>query len=174
MSIGYLRMVMKRDDRLNFLVKTDSYVVSLVKCYRASFVLNALFALADRRVTVRFLFANIFVNFLQYVEDEWPLLVGCIEKGIIPDVEDLGHLRTFRGHIFKHLIPKPRAAELREIGPPGIQGWAVLATQKSRHTWGLGSPLPVARSLYSYHTSGPRWSGACPWSVRGPGGVPRS
>lgn len=48
--------------------------------------------------------------------------------------------RAFRGHIYfllsnviqltdfsqKHFTPNPvRAAELREIGPPGIQGWAV-------------------------------------------------
>lgn len=65
-----------------------------MKSYRAFFILNALFALADRRVTIiRFLFASVFVNFLQYVEDEWPLLVDCIEKGIIPDMENLDHFR---------------------------------------------------------------------------------
>ncbi|KAG0699818.1 GH3 auxin-responsive promoter [Suillus ampliporus] len=131
LSIGYLRMAMNWDveddkDRLDLWVpgQTDPYAISMVKSYRAYFVLNALFALADRAVTtVRFFFANVFVNFLQYVEDEWSLLVDCIEKGIIPDVEDLGHLRA---PLEKHFPPNPlRAAELREIGPPGIQGWAV-------------------------------------------------
>jgi auxin responsive GH3 family protein len=75
--------------------KTDPHAISLVKNYRTLFILNGLFALADRRVTtIRFLFANVFVIFLQYVEDEWPLLVECIEEGIIPDVEDLGDLRA--------------------------------------------------------------------------------
>jgi hypothetical protein len=74
--------------------KTDPYAISLVKNYRTFFILNALFALTDRRVTtIRFLFASVFVNFLQYVEDEWLLLVDCIEKGIIPDMENLDHLR---------------------------------------------------------------------------------
>lgn len=75
--------------------QTDPYAISLVKSYRAFFVLNALFALADRRVTIiRFFFANVFVIFLQYIEDEWTLLVDCIEKGIIPEIEDLGPLRA--------------------------------------------------------------------------------
>ncbi|KAG1735500.1 GH3 auxin-responsive promoter [Suillus lakei] len=130
-SIGIMRMGMNWDverdkDRLNLWVpgKTDPYAISLVKNYRTLFILNALFALADHRVTtIRFLFANVFVIFCQYVEDEWPLLVECIEKGIIPEVEDLGDLRT---PLEKYLAPNPgRAAELRGIGPPVIQGWAV-------------------------------------------------
>lgn len=130
-SVGILRMGMNWDlehdkDRLDLWVpgKTDPFAISLVKNYRTLFILNALFALADCRVTtIRFLFANVFVIFLQYVEDEWPLLVECIEKGIIPDIEDLGDLRA---PLERHLTPDPvRAAELREIGPPVIQGWAV-------------------------------------------------
>ncbi|KAG2121881.1 GH3 auxin-responsive promoter [Suillus clintonianus] len=131
MSNGMLRIEKNWDiendkDRLDLWVpgQTDPYAISLIKNYRTFFILNALFALADRRVTtIRFLFANIFVIFLQHVEDEWPLLVECIEKGIIPDIEDLGDLRA---PLEKHLTPNPvRAAELREIGPPVIQGWAV-------------------------------------------------
>ncbi|KAG1863073.1 GH3 auxin-responsive promoter [Suillus subluteus] len=131
LSIGFLRMAMNWDvehdnERLDLWLpgQTDPYAISLVKSYRAFFVLNALFALADCRVTIiRFFFANVFVNFLQYVEDEWSLLIDCIEKGIIPDVEDLDHLRAPLEKLFK---PNPlRAAELREIGPPGIHGWAV-------------------------------------------------
>lgn len=42
----------------------NSYAISLVKSYRAFFILNALFAWADRRVTIiRFFFANVFVIF---------------------------------------------------------------------------------------------------------------
>ncbi|KAG1741566.1 GH3 auxin-responsive promoter [Suillus paluster] len=131
LSAGYLRMAMNWDvegdnDRLDLWLpgQTDPYAMSLINSYRGYFVLNALFALANRGVTtVRFFFANIFVTFLQYVEDEWPLLVDCIEKGVIPDIENLDHLRA---PLQKHLTPNPlRAAELREIGPPGIQGWAV-------------------------------------------------
>ncbi|KAG2064565.1 hypothetical protein BDR04DRAFT_1084243 [Suillus decipiens] len=130
-TVSFLRMQKNWDvehdmDRLDLWIpgKTDPYAISLVKSYRAFFFLNALFALADRRVTtIRFLFASVFVSFLQYVEDEWTLLIDCIEKGIIPDLENIDHVRET---LEKHFTPNPlRAAELREIGPPVIQGWAV-------------------------------------------------
>ncbi|OJA15416.1 hypothetical protein AZE42_10418 [Rhizopogon vesiculosus] len=71
-----------------------------------------------------FVFANAFVSVLHYIEDQWLLLVDCIENGIIPDIETIGHLR---GVLMKHFSANPtRAAELREIGPPGVgEGWAV-------------------------------------------------
>ncbi|KAG0699421.1 GH3 auxin-responsive promoter, partial [Suillus ampliporus] len=75
------------------------------------------------------------------IEDEWSLLVDSIEKGVIPDVEDPDQLRAPLEVEFsliityipfsslfshKHFPPNPlRATELREIGPPVIQGWAV-------------------------------------------------
>lgn len=130
-TVGFLRMQMNWDiehdmDRLELWVpgNTSPYAISLVKNYRAFFILNALFALADCRVTtIRFLFASVFVNFLQYIEDEWTLLIDCVAKGIIPDMENLEHVRE---PLEKHFAPNPiRAAELREIGPPGIEGWAV-------------------------------------------------
>jgi len=31
---------------------------------------------------------------LQYIEDEWLLIVACIEKGIIPDLEGMEHVRA--------------------------------------------------------------------------------
>lgn len=134
--------------------QTGPYAISLVKSYRAFFVLNALFALADRHVTtIRFLFANVFVNFLQYVEDEWSLLVDCIEKGIIPDVENLDHLRV---PLEKHLNPNPlRAAELREIGPPGIQDWAVRVWPHLTRFVGVTGG-PAAASVFKItHALGP-------------------
>jgi len=68
--------------------------VALIDDHRAFFLLHALFALADSRVTtISFLFANSFVSVLHYVEDEWFLLVDCIEKGIIPDIETTDDLR---------------------------------------------------------------------------------
>ncbi|OAX33279.1 hypothetical protein K503DRAFT_804497 [Rhizopogon vinicolor AM-OR11-026] len=71
-----------------------------------------------------FLFSNSFVSLLHYIEDEWLLLLDCIEKGIIPDIETTDHLRAA---LKKHFTANPtRAAELREIGPPGeAEGWAV-------------------------------------------------
>ncbi|KAG2138536.1 GH3 auxin-responsive promoter [Suillus clintonianus] len=158
LSIGFLRMAMNWDaehdkERLDLWVpgQTDPYAISLVKSYRAFFVLNALFALADRRVTtIRFFFANVFVNFLQYIEDEWSLLVDCIEKGIIPDIENLGHLRAPLEKLFK---PNPlRAAELREIGPPGIQGWAVRVWPDLKRFVGItGGPAAAAVSKAFTH-----------------------
>ncbi|KAG1878611.1 GH3 auxin-responsive promoter [Suillus tomentosus] len=163
-SIGILRMGMNWDvehdkDRLDLWVpgRTEPYAISLVKSYRTLFILNALFALADRRVTtIRFLFANVFVIFLQFVEDEWTLLVECIEKGIIPDVEDLGDLRA---PLERHLAPDPvRAAELREIGPPVIQGWAVCVWPDLKQFVGITGghaavSVPKARQIT--HLLGP-------------------
>ncbi|KAG2340229.1 hypothetical protein BDR05DRAFT_890175 [Suillus weaverae] len=160
LSIGFLRMAMNWDteddnERLDLWLPglTDPYAISLVKSYRAFFVLNALFALADRRVTIiRFFFANVLVIFLQYVEDEWSLLVDCIEKGVIPDVENLGHLRV---PLEQYLNPNPlRAAELREIGPPGIQGWAVRVWPELTKFVGItGGPAAtsVPKACQVYH-----------------------
>ncbi|KAG1731726.1 GH3 auxin-responsive promoter [Suillus lakei] len=160
-TVGYLRMQMDWDvehdkDRLDLWMpgKTDPYAISLVKSYRAFFILNALFALADRRVTtIRFLFASVFVNFLQYVEDEWLLLVDCIEKGIIPDIENIGHVRE---PLEKHFTPNPlRAAELREIGPPGIQGWAVRVWPDLKRFIGVTGGSAAASVPKIIHVLGP-------------------
>jgi hypothetical protein len=35
-----------------------------------------------------------FVNTLQYIEDEWLVIVDCIEKGIIPVLENTEHVRA--------------------------------------------------------------------------------
>ncbi|KAG1840823.1 GH3 auxin-responsive promoter-domain-containing protein [Suillus subalutaceus] len=135
LSIGFLRMAMNWDaehdnERLDLWVpgQTDPYAISLVKSYRAFFILNALFAFADRR----------------YIEDEWSPLIDCIEKGIIPDVEDIDRLRAPLEKLFK---PNPlRAAELREIGPPGIQGWAL--------THVLGPSIPTQATGYGSSEGG--------------------
>ncbi|KAG1878396.1 GH3 auxin-responsive promoter [Suillus tomentosus] len=164
LSIGFLRMAMNwhvehDNERLDLWLpgQTDPYAISLVKGYRAFFILNALFALTDRGVTtIRFFFANVFVIFLQYIEDEWSLLIDCIEKGTIPDVENLGHLRAPLEKLFK---PDPdRAAELREIGPPGIQGWAVRVWPDLTRFIGItGGPAAasVPKACQITHALGP-------------------
>ncbi|KAG1795430.1 GH3 auxin-responsive promoter, partial [Suillus plorans] len=161
LTVGFLRMQKNWDiehdmDRLNLWVpgKTDPYAISLVKGFRAFFLLNALFALADRRVaTIRFLFANVFVNLLQYIEEEWTLLIDCIEKGIIPDIEKLDHLRE---PLEKHFTPNPiRAAELREIGPPGIQGWAVRVWPDLKKFIGITGGSAAASVPKVTHILGP-------------------
>ncbi|KAG2064542.1 hypothetical protein BDR04DRAFT_1178824 [Suillus decipiens] len=53
LSIGVLRMAMNWDaDQLSVPGQTDPYAISLVKSCRGFFILNALFALADRWVTI--------------------------------------------------------------------------------------------------------------------------
>ncbi|OAX31091.1 hypothetical protein K503DRAFT_673748, partial [Rhizopogon vinicolor AM-OR11-026] len=131
-SGGWMRMSMNWDfehdmDRLDLWIpgQTAPYAVALIDDHRAFFLLHALFALADSRVTtISFLFANSFVSLLHYIEDEWLLLLDCIEYGIIPDIETTDDLR---GALKKHFSANPaRAAELRDIGPPGVaEGWAV-------------------------------------------------
>ncbi|OAX32790.1 hypothetical protein K503DRAFT_749517 [Rhizopogon vinicolor AM-OR11-026] len=131
-SSGFMRMRMNWNiehdmDRLDLWIpgQTAPYAVALIEGNRAFFLLHALFALADSKVTtMSFVFANTFVSVLHYIEDEWLLLVDCIENGIIPDIETTDDLR---GALKKHFTAHPaRAAELREIGPPGVaEGWAV-------------------------------------------------
>ncbi|KAG2120480.1 GH3 auxin-responsive promoter, partial [Suillus discolor] len=177
LSIGFLRMAMNWDvehdnERLDLWCtgQTDPYAISLVKSYRAFFVLNALFALADRRVTtIRFFFANVFVTFLQYIEDEWSLLIDCIEKGIIPDVDNLGHLRAPLEKLFK---PNPdRAAELREIGPPGIQGWAIRVWPDLTRFIGITGGPAAASVPKITHALGPSVFAQSPGYGSSEGGV---
>ncbi|KAG1730356.1 GH3 auxin-responsive promoter-domain-containing protein [Suillus lakei] len=88
-----------------------------------------------------------------YVEDEWPLLVDCIEKGIIPDMENIDHVRE---PLEKHFTPHPfRAAELREIGPPGIQGWAVRVWPDLKKFIGITGGPAAASVPKVVHVLGP-------------------
>jgi hypothetical protein len=74
--------------------QTAPFALTIVENYRSFFILHALFALADPRVTTMcFLFVNVFAIMLQFIEDEWPLLVDCIENGVIPHLENIDLLR---------------------------------------------------------------------------------
>lgn len=91
--------------------------------------------------SICFLFASVFVNLLQFIEDEWLLLVDCIENGVIPDLDKIDHVREAlkvrllsmirsrsadKFYQKKFTANPARATELRKIGPPhGIEGWAV-------------------------------------------------
>ncbi|OAX42049.1 hypothetical protein K503DRAFT_863378 [Rhizopogon vinicolor AM-OR11-026] len=71
------------------------HAIALVNNCRSFLLLYALFALADPGMTsMYFLFATLFINMMQYIEDEWlPVVVGCIKKGIIPDLENVEYAR---------------------------------------------------------------------------------
>ncbi|KAG2152671.1 GH3 auxin-responsive promoter [Suillus bovinus] len=160
-TAGFLRMEMDWDvehdmDRLDLWVpgKADPYAISLVKDYRSFFILNALFALSVRRVTtIRFVYASVFVNLLQYIEDEWTLLIDCIAKGNIPEMDKIDHVRE---PLEKHFTPNPiRAAELREIGPPVIQGWAVRVWPDLKNFIGITGGPAAASVPKVTHILGP-------------------
>ncbi|KAG2340898.1 hypothetical protein BDR05DRAFT_1061199 [Suillus weaverae] len=165
-TVGFLRMQMNwhvehDKDRIDLWVpgKTDPYAISLVKSYCAFFILNALFALADRRVTtIRFLFASVFANFLQYVEDEWPLLVDCIEKGTIPGMENLDHLREpleviFANILLQTLFVLPNFAKL---GPPAVRSWAVRVWPDLKQFIGItGGPAAASVPKVTHCILGP-------------------
>jgi hypothetical protein len=87
------------------------------------------------------MFSTIFRDFCRVIDEQWDMLVECIETGSIPDSVDVGHLKdqllvsyiscaireTLTQHILdqKFLPPSPeRAAELRNI-PRNVQspGW---------------------------------------------------
>jgi len=40
------------------------------------------------------LLATGFANILHYIEEEWHVIVDCIEKGIIPELENIEHVRA--------------------------------------------------------------------------------
>jgi hypothetical protein len=104
--------------------------------------MHALFALYEPQVElINTIFSTIFRDFCRVIDEQWDMLVECIETGSIPDSVDVGHLKdqllvsyisceireTLTQHVLdqKFLPPSPgRAAELRNI-PRNVQspGW---------------------------------------------------
>ncbi|OAX35184.1 hypothetical protein K503DRAFT_858771 [Rhizopogon vinicolor AM-OR11-026] len=88
---------------------------------------------ASRMTAMYFLFADTFVSVMHYIEDEWLLLVDCIENGIILDIETRPFERSFESQAFiddfmpvssqvlseTYSVNLVRATELQKIKPPG-------------------------------------------------------
>ena len=94
--LGKLVLPVRTDvDSLSVPGQTGPFAIALVNNYRSFHLLHALFALADPGMTtISCLFATTFSNLLQYIEDEWLVIVDSIEKGIIPELENIEHVRV--------------------------------------------------------------------------------
>ncbi|KIJ08437.1 hypothetical protein PAXINDRAFT_88847, partial [Paxillus involutus ATCC 200175] len=102
---------------------TAPYAALFIDKWRSFLIIHALFAITNPMVeTMNMVFINTLVDMLQYVDAEFDMLVDCIERGIIPDLEGLAQ---FRCHLEANFTPDPdRASELRAIGRPSAQsGW---------------------------------------------------
>ncbi|KIK75481.1 hypothetical protein PAXRUDRAFT_18969 [Paxillus rubicundulus Ve08.2h10] len=128
------------------------WAASLITHHQSFLMIHALFCLACRDLDRLIMtFAPVFMDLLRHVDEEWEMMVTCIKNGTIPDLEGIGHARSF---LQVHLHANPgRAAELREIGPPfSCAGWAARVWPKMRMLLAVGSGpyafvLPKVRSV---------------------------
>ncbi|KAG6331267.1 hypothetical protein ID866_7824 [Astraeus odoratus] len=112
---------------------TSPFAVGFICKYRSFLLMNALFALADATLgEIYTLFTTGFVDMIQYMEEEWDVLVASIETGEIPAWEGTDHVQE---HLKPHFSARPeRASELRRIGratkEPGwlVKIWPMLHT----------------------------------------------
>ncbi|KAF8548802.1 hypothetical protein OG21DRAFT_1489072 [Imleria badia] len=88
--------------------------VSFIANYKAFLFMHALFALHEPKVElINTMFSTIFRDFCRVIDDQWDVLVECIDTGSVPDSVDVGHLKEV---LLTFLAPRPqRAADLRNI-----------------------------------------------------------
>ncbi|KAI9568530.1 GH3 auxin-responsive promoter [Boletus coccyginus] len=103
--------------------QSSPIAVSFISNYKSFLFMHALFALYEPQVElINTMFSTNFRDFCRTIDEEWDMLVECIDTGSIPDSVDVGHLKD---QLLKFLPPNPkRAAELRKI-PREVQspGW---------------------------------------------------
>ncbi|KIJ62984.1 hypothetical protein HYDPIDRAFT_114133 [Hydnomerulius pinastri MD-312] len=102
---------------------TAPYAASFIGNWQSFLLIHALFAITNRSVeTMAMAFINTFVDMIQYIDQNFDLLMNCIKNGIIPDLDGIAQ---FRCHLEPNFSPNPdRAAELLSIGRPSAQsGW---------------------------------------------------
>ncbi|KAI6025214.1 GH3 auxin-responsive promoter [Pisolithus microcarpus] len=100
------------------------WATGFITHHRSFLLIHALFALCDPTVE-RFLmtFITLFVDLIDYVHENWDLLITGIRDGTIPDVGHIEHVQTYLQANFR--ANPQRAEELQSIGPPlDCPGWA--------------------------------------------------
>ncbi|KIK22612.1 hypothetical protein PISMIDRAFT_11474, partial [Pisolithus microcarpus 441] len=100
------------------------WATGFITHHRSFLLIHALFALFDPTVE-RFLmtFITLFVDLIDYVHENWDLLITGIRDGTIPDVGHIEHVQTYLQANFR--ANPQRAEELQSIGPPlDCPGWA--------------------------------------------------
>ncbi|KAH7903871.1 GH3 auxin-responsive promoter, partial [Hygrophoropsis aurantiaca] len=129
---------------------TSPIAVGHIRNYRSYLLMHALFALAEERLTsFRTVFSTLFLDLIMYMEEEWPTLLNSIKNGIMPDFEDMHHVREY---LEPKLLPNPsRAQQLLEIGEskadPGwlFRIWPDLRQVKCIVTGVFATTLPKLR-----------------------------
>ncbi|KAH7909004.1 GH3 auxin-responsive promoter [Hygrophoropsis aurantiaca] len=102
---------------------TSPIAVGHIRNYRSFLLMHALFALAEENLTFFYAtYSTLFLDLIMFMEEEWATLLNSIENGIIPDFEDMHHVREY---LEPKLLPNlSRAQKLREIGESkGESGW---------------------------------------------------
>ncbi|KAF8125755.1 GH3 auxin-responsive promoter [Boletus edulis] len=121
MSTGTVRMFnemhVDRDpfyQKLRIPGQSSPMGVSFIPNYKSFLFMHALFALYEPKVElINTMFSTIFRDFCRVIDEQWDVLVECIDTGSIPDSVDVGNLK---GALLTFLPPCPtRAAELRTI-----------------------------------------------------------
>ncbi|KAH7885483.1 GH3 auxin-responsive promoter [Phlebopus sp. FC_14] len=89
--------------------------VSFIPNYKSFLFMHALFALQEPRVElINTMFSTIFRDFCRVIDEQWETLVECVNKGSIPELEGIDHVKD---NLQRLLPPSPgRADELRKIG----------------------------------------------------------
>jgi len=100
------------------------WAATVIAHFSSFLAIHGIFFLTCRDVDRFYVpFATLFLDLIHCIDERWDMFVSCIRDGILPDLEDIDHVRE---HLQGHLHPNPeRAAELLEIGPPfSLEGWA--------------------------------------------------
>ncbi|KAG6332157.1 hypothetical protein ID866_6929 [Astraeus odoratus] len=129
---------------------TSPIAVGFIKNHRSLLLMHTLFALADDTMTsILVIFSTRLVDMMQYMEEEWDSLVGCIETGVLPSWEGTEGVRE---HLQVHFHARPeRAAQLRVIGKatqePGwfARIWPNLSSVHTVFSGVFSAPVPKIR-----------------------------
>ncbi|KAI8820286.1 GH3 auxin-responsive promoter [Fimicolochytrium jonesii] len=121
MSTGSIRMALDMEldtdsYRMQYKVPTQTSPMAIcwVADYKANLVLHAFFALCDKELAFgSFVFSTILLDFCRAMQENWVMLVDCVEKGVLPPVDGYEEVRE---QLERHVSPHPdRAAELRSF-----------------------------------------------------------
>ncbi|KAI6129067.1 GH3 auxin-responsive promoter [Pisolithus croceorrhizus] len=128
------------------------WATGFITHHRSFLLIHALFALANTSLEgFAVTFMPYFIDMIHRVKEEWDVLVSGIRNGMVPDFEQIDHVRAF---LQANMRADPRRAdELQSIGPPlSYPGWAQRVWPSLKLVKGICSGtfaavLPQVRSV---------------------------
>ncbi|KAI9461091.1 GH3 auxin-responsive promoter [Boletus coccyginus] len=127
------------------------YAAGFIGKQRSFLLIHALFAIGSRSLeTMRMVFISTFVDMIRHLDVEFDMVVDCIAKGTIPDLDGIAEVRH---HLESNISPDPeRAAELRRLGRPfSLPGWC-------SHVWpNLRSITAIASGSFTSSVPLAKW-----------------